>query len=107
VHFFALRYIIPKVKEKVKQSRYRPGVVQSVPGSCFPDFMTTAQDGGTFVSLKHRPHLPLRNTPVTHFCYRLSRPQGHSATGRITILKTFNDNIGNRNRDLPVCSLVP
>jgi len=34
----------------------------------FPDFMTTAQDGGKFVSLTHRPPLPLRNTPGTHFC---------------------------------------
>jgi hypothetical protein len=33
----------------------------------FPDFMTTAQDGGT-VSPTHRPHLPLRNSPGTHFC---------------------------------------
>ena len=24
----------------------------------FPDFMTTAQDGGKVVSLMHRPHLP-------------------------------------------------
>ena len=24
----------------------------------FPDFMTTAQEGGKVVSLKHRPHLP-------------------------------------------------
>jgi hypothetical protein len=24
----------------------------------FPDFFTTAQDGGKFVSLTHRPHLP-------------------------------------------------
>jgi len=24
----------------------------------FPDFMTTAQDGGKVVSLRHRPHLP-------------------------------------------------
>jgi hypothetical protein len=24
----------------------------------FPDFMTTAQDGGKFVSLKHRPFYP-------------------------------------------------
>jgi hypothetical protein len=34
----------------------------------FPDFMTTAQDGGKLVSLKHRPPLPLGNTPGTHFC---------------------------------------
>ena len=45
--------------------------------------MTTAQDGGKFVSLTHRPPLPTGNAPGTHFCYRLSRPQGHSAIGRI------------------------
>jgi hypothetical protein len=27
--------------------------------------------------------LPPRNLPCTHFCKRLSRPQGHSAAGRI------------------------
>jgi len=34
----------------------------------FQDFMTTAQDGGKFVSLTHRPPLPPGNTPGTHFC---------------------------------------
>jgi len=34
----------------------------------FPDFMTTAQDGGKVVSLTHRPPLPAGNTPGTHFC---------------------------------------
>jgi len=29
----------------------------------FPDYMTTAEDGGT-----HRPHLPPGNAPGTHFC---------------------------------------
>jgi hypothetical protein len=29
----------------------------------FPDFMTTAQDGGKVVSLKHRPSLPPGITP--------------------------------------------
>ena len=33
----------------------------------FPDFMTTAQDGGKVVSLTHRPHLPPGNIPGTHF----------------------------------------
>ena len=46
----------------------------------FPDFVTTAQDGGKVVSLAH---LPPRNAPGTHFCWSLSRPQGHSAIGRI------------------------
>ena len=46
---------------KVKQSRYRPG--QAPEGSRmlrFPDFMTTAQDGGKVVSLTHRLPLPPR-----------------------------------------------
>jgi len=30
----------------------------------FPDFMTTAQDGGKFVSLMHRLPLPPGNAPV-------------------------------------------
>jgi len=34
----------------------------------FPEFMTTAQDGGKVVSLKHQPPLPPGNTPGTHFC---------------------------------------
>jgi hypothetical protein len=34
----------------------------------FPDFMTTAQDGGKFVSPTHRSPLPPGNTPGTHFC---------------------------------------
>jgi len=34
----------------------------------FPDFMTTAQDGGKVVSLTHRPPLPPGNTSGTHFC---------------------------------------
>ena len=34
----------------------------------FPDFMTTAQDGGKVFSLTHRPPLPSGNAPGTHFC---------------------------------------
>ena len=34
----------------------------------FPDFMTTAQDGGKVVGLTHQPSLPPGNTPGTHFC---------------------------------------
>jgi len=34
----------------------------------FPDFMTTAQDGGKDVSLTHRPPLPPGNAPGNHFC---------------------------------------
>ena len=34
----------------------------------FPDFMTTAQDGGKVLSLTHRPPLPPGNAPGTHLC---------------------------------------
>ena len=34
----------------------------------FPDFMTTAQDGGKVVSLTHRPPLSPGNISGTHFC---------------------------------------
>jgi len=49
----------------------------------FPDFMTTAQDGGKVVSLTHWPLLPPGNAPGAHFCSRLSQPQGYSAFERI------------------------
>jgi hypothetical protein len=34
----------------------------------FPDLSTTAQDGGNFVSLRHRPYLPPGNSLGIHFC---------------------------------------
>jgi hypothetical protein len=34
----------------------------------FPDFTTTAQDGGKVFNLTHRPPLPRGYTPGTHFC---------------------------------------
>jgi hypothetical protein len=48
-----------------------------------------------------------QNIPCTNFCWGLSRPQGHSAAGRIMSMKNSNDTIGNRSRNLPVCSSVP
>jgi len=55
----------------------------------FPDYMTTAQDGGNVVSLTDRPPLLPGNAPGTHFCQSLSRPQGHSAIGRIMSVTKF------------------
>ena len=34
----------------------------------FPDFTTTAQEGGKVDSLTHRPLLPPGNPPGIHFC---------------------------------------
>jgi hypothetical protein len=58
-----------RMKVKVKQSAPLPAW-SGPEGSRklrFPDLMTTAQDGGTVVSLTHRPPLPPGNTPGTHF----------------------------------------
>jgi hypothetical protein len=42
----------------------------------------SAHEGDKVVSPTHRPPLP-HEIPGTHFCYKLSRPQSHSAAGRI------------------------
>ena len=84
------KWILNRIKKgcsshyPVKQSRYSPGGAPEGSRKLrFPDLVTTAQDGGNVVNLTHRPPLPPGNTAGTHFCYRLSRPQGHSAIGRI------------------------
>jgi len=61
----------------------------------------SAHEVGKVVSPTYRPPLPPRNIPGTHFCKKLSQPQGHSAAGRIMSMKDSNDTIGNRTRDLP------
>ena len=67
----------------------------------------SVHEGGKAVSSTYRPPLPSGNIPGTHFCRRLSRPQGHSAAGRIMSMTDPNDTIGNRTRDLPVCKAAP
>jgi hypothetical protein len=67
------------VRMKIKYNEKGKGKGKSVPlqawsepeGSRklrFPDFMTTAKDCGTVVSLTHRLPLPPGNAPGTHFC---------------------------------------
>jgi hypothetical protein len=96
-----------KVKVKVKQPNYRPWQALRVPGDWGSQSLRqSAHKCGKNVSPKHRPPLPSGNIPGTHFCYRLSRPQGYNAAGKIMWIKNSTDNIGNRSRDLPVCSAV-
>ena len=47
------------------------------------DFKQSAHESGNVVSPTHRPPLPPASIPATHFCYRLRRPQGHSAAEKI------------------------
>jgi hypothetical protein len=52
-----------------------------------------------------RPLTP-RKILGTHFFQRLSRPQGHSAAGRIKTTEKSDDFNGNRTHDLPACNMV-
>jgi hypothetical protein len=56
----------------------------------------SAHGGGKVVSLMHRPPLP-QEIFLVLISQRLSRPEGMK----------ISDIIGNRSRDLPVCSAVP
>ena len=58
-------------REKVKVKAVPLQVWSGPEGSSklrFPDFMSTAQDGGKVVSFTHRLTLPPGNTPGTHLC---------------------------------------
>jgi hypothetical protein len=65
------------------------------------------QFGGEVVSLTRQSPFNPRKIPATHFCYRLSGPQGHSAAGKVRSSEKSNDLIGNRTCDLAACSIVP
>ena len=70
--FFNLRLCLIIKADEIIQKKAVPLQARSGPEGSrklrFPDFMTTAQDGGKVVSLTHRPPLPPGNTPGTHFC---------------------------------------
>jgi hypothetical protein len=93
----------------VKQVYYRRGQTLRVAGSWGSQISRqSAHEGGKFVSPTAAGHLyPPGNIPGTHFCWRLSRPQGRTAPERIMSMKNSNDIIGNRTRDLPACRVVP
>jgi hypothetical protein len=69
---------------KVKLSLYtpwRPLGLREIEAPTFSDIQLT--DGDKVVSPTRRLLYIPRKNPGIHFCYRLSRPQGHSAAGRI------------------------
>jgi hypothetical protein len=51
--------------------------------------------------------LPPERSSGTHFSYRLSKLQGHSAAGNIGSLENCSGFTANRTRDLTTSSVVP
>jgi hypothetical protein len=89
-------------------SRYRPRQVSRLAESWGSQTSRqSAHVGVKVVSRKHRLPLHPRNISVAHLCWSVSRPQGHSAAGRIMSTKYSNDTIGNRTRNHPAGSAVP
>jgi hypothetical protein len=64
-------------------------------------------DGSKVVSVMHRLLFTPRKIANTQFCYRLSGPQVHSATGRIRSIEKSNDFIRSQTQVLPACNTVP
>jgi hypothetical protein len=68
-------------------------------------------DGSMAVSPKHRLRCTHQkhyfSAPGTHFCYRLSKPQGPVRTEGLGKLKTLIHLIGSRTSGLPACSMMP
>jgi hypothetical protein len=107
-HIIHLFFQSLKVEVKVKQSHYSPWQAPRVPAGWGSQILRqSAHEGGKVVSSMHQPPLPPGNILGTHFCERLSRPQGHSAAGRIMSMIKSSVTIGNWTCDLPVCSAVP
>ena len=94
--------------KSVDQSHYRPEQALRVPGSWGPTLEDNRHMKVVWLSALRTGHLysPPPTPPKKHSCWRLSQPQDHSAVGRIMSLKNSNDTIGNRNRDMSICSVA-
>jgi hypothetical protein len=98
----AARHYVPDRNEK------RTGI--PVTGRGGPRVSETSKvrltDDGEVVSLTHRPTFIQINISDTHFYYRLSKPQGRGAVGRLRPSEKSSDLIGNRTHDHPACSIA-
>ena len=108
VNFIALKYrwasYQPRYSDICLLSLYRPGQAWTGPWGCrslrLPGFLDIRYMKAEKSAQRTVRLYPSGNIPGTHFCGRLSRPQGHSATGTLKSMKNNDDPIGNRTRDM-------
>jgi hypothetical protein len=75
--------------------------------SRLPHFLDSQlTDSGKVVSLMRWPSFTPMMIPGTHFCWRPSRPQGHSAAGRIRPIEKSNDLIRTQTNNILASSTV-
>jgi hypothetical protein len=97
----SLLLLLWPLKVRVKQSLYRSGQALRVPKVWGSEILRQpAHEGGKVVSPKHR--LPLPHRKNAWYLFLLE-----AATDWFMTKKNYNDNMGNRTRDLQTCSAVP
>jgi hypothetical protein len=100
------------VSETMVKGKAIPVTGREGPYGCetprLPHFLDSRLAGGDeVVGLTRRPPFTPQKDFWHSFCYRLSRPQGHSAPGRIRSIEKSNALIGNGTGDFSACSTVP
>jgi len=90
------------------QAHYSPGHALRVPGVWGSHISRqSSHEGGTVVSITHRPSLPPRKYSWYSFLLEADSTRGPYAAGRMMSMKNSIDPVGNWTRDLPACSAVP
>ena len=99
---------------KMSKDKGKAVLLQALSGSegsrnlRFPDFMTTAQDGGKVVSLTHRPPLPPRKYCWYSFLLEAeSAPAPQYDRKDFMSMKISNGTSWHRTGDLPICITAP